>query len=1314
MIHPLSRGGGIFKRLFGYSAATSSRPDARRALLLAGLATIATLAVVYLGTHTYLRYRWQSRNTIAELRELPAGPVKIRGVVTYLDSANKRFWLQDETGAIAVNLDPTLTGAHFGDVLLLEMRKTHAYDPVLGNSSLGLTDFKVDKSGSNAPLPIPVKTAIPTLSQATKTGIRVTVEGVVQGVVAKGNGLVQVDLGDGGQEAEAFVPGDSRRLAQWTNARVRLTGVLEVLLDAGGSPTSETIWVQNATDLEKISNAPTSAQLSNVRSLYANNNQIGAHLVRLRGRVLYQETHDQLLVEDESGVVGCALEQPGEFAAGAPVEVLGYIKNDGLRIDLVHASARPLPADDLLRFPPDVPVATIASVRALSKTIIRTAPTVKVTGVVTYVNTDYRQLFVQDRTAGIFVKFAGTPVQLYQGEKITVTGLAHDGDFAPVIVAPKLISMGPAPLPTPVPMNMRAKTGVLDSLYGQVEGVVHPIRENKYPTKQTNFDLYTSLGPVHVGVMEHPSQDKIMADLQDATVRVRGVVGEVFNSRKQFVGMQLAVAKLSGIEVIEPGSSNPFAQPATSIINLLSYSPHTRFDHRVVVSGTVTMLGDGFFYMQDQTGGVRIESGTSGLRLNDVVDAAGYATATGYSPVITDAVVRVRRERSAINPQPVTADLMSDGRFDSQLVSVEATLLNVESSAGPRTLSVTSGGHTFQAVLYLVDSGQPFLPPQEGSLLRLTGICSVEVGRGRSDNLLHKDPVTFKLMIRSPSDIQVLRGGSWWTLRNSLALVGILVLVVLFGAVRMLVLLRRIEGKNEELRRASKKESAIRQLIAAMHEIRVKKKFTSQVSLPEADELALLGAEFNHMVEELHVRDMAKDEAEERLQQQALTDALTGLPNRRLLSDRITQSIATAKRDGSMVAMLYIDLDGFKLVNDSFGHNFGDMLLIRVAERISSRIRNADTLSRLGGDEFAVVISSLKVVNHAELLAQSLLQVIAKPFEIDGQEITIGASIGICVFPNQANNESELLQFADSAMYSAKRSGKNRVVLFTKDLGESMRERLTIENQLRHAIENGDIVVHYQPEFAIGSGNPIRFEALARWTHPTLGSIPPLKFIPISEESGLIIPLGAHVLERACTDCVSWQSKSGHRIEVAVNVSSVQFGRDSFVEEVEAVLKKTGLEPKLLQLELTESVIVNGLDGAVATIRRLQDLGVSVAIDDFGTGYSALSYLSKLPFNALKIDRIFMKEIMRSSETRAMVRSLIVIAQELGMNVIVEGIENEAQLKAIQEIGANQVQGYYLGRPTPDPLALIADLDAMIAKDVLDQLPPVPDKLEVR
>ena len=475
----------------------------------------------------------------------------------------------------------------------------------------------------------------------------------------------------------------------------------------------------------------------------------------------------------------------------------------------------------------------------------------------------------------------------------------------------------------------------------------------------------------------------------------------------------------------------------------------------------------------------------------------------------------------------------------------------------------------------------------------------------------------------------------------------------------------------------------------------------------------MLGTEFNHMIEELHARDIAMSEAEAKLQLQALSDALTGLPNRRLLSDRLAQNIAAAKRDGTMVALLYIDLDGFKLVNDNFGHNFGDALLVRVAERITSHIRKSDTLSRLGGDEFALVMGRLNDIEHTQSVAQLQLQNIAKPFEIDGQEITIGASIGICVFPTQAHDESELLQFADSAMYAAKRSGKNRVVLFTKDLGESVRERLTIENQLRRAIEDGDIRVHYQPEFEIGSRNLVRFEALARWMHPTLGNIPPSKFIPIAEESGLIFPLGAHIMERACEDCVSWQSNAGPRIEVAVNVSNVQFGRDSFIEEVEAALKKTGLEPALLQIELTESVMLVGLDTTVAKIRQLQSIGVTVAIDDFGTGYSALSYIQKLPFNALKIDRMFMEEITAHSETRAMVRSLIQLAQELGMKVIVEGVKSETQFRIIKDIGADEVQGFLLGRPTPDPFEHLSRYpNAICTNTEADEISLVPEELK--
>ncbi len=1295
MFHHLSRGGGFFKRLPRYSTATLSRPDARWALMLAGLAIIATLAVAYVDTHADLRYQWRGRNTIAQLRELPVGQVKLRGVVTYVDGANRRFWLQDETGAIAVNQDPRLTDTHLGDAVQVEMRKTHSYDPAAGLSSVGLVDFKVDRSRRNAPLPLPAKLAIPNLSQQANTGIRVTVEGVVHGASDKGNGLVQVVLGDQGQEVQALVPGGPHQFAQWLNVRVRITGVLDLLQDVGWSPTTELIWVQNATDVERISAAQPAAPTVTIRSLYVDGQHISAHSVRLRGRVLYQETPQLVIVEDEWGAIRCGLEQPSAFAPGTPIEILGFIKRNGLRIDLVHTAVTTLPANGRQVFFPSRPLTNIASVRALSNEVIRTAPPVKITGVITYLDSDLRQLFLQDSTAGIFLKYAGSPVSLHQGERITVIGMVNDGDFAPVIVAPKLIPIGTAPLPEPVPMNMRTKYGLLDSLYGQVEGVVHPSREKQYP-KHTTFYLYTALGPVHVDVAQDGTQTNFMANLQDATVRARGVVGEIFNSRKQLIGLQLTISNMKDIEVIEPGSSNPFEKPPTRISNLLKYSPRSRPDHRVVVSGAVTMLGNGFFYIQDQTGGVRIEGDTSGLHLHDAVDAAGYASPTGYSPALTDAVVKVRPQASAVNPQLVTTDMMSDGHLDSQLVSVDATLLGVENSTGARTLSVMSGGHTFQAVLYLKDTGQPFIPPQDGSLLRLTGICSVEVGRGNTGNLLKKDPVAFKLNIGSPEDIQVLKGGTWWTSRHSLMVMGILILAVLLSAGRIIFLLRQIEGKNEEIRNANEKEGAIRQLIGAMHEVRVKKQFTSRVSVPAADELALLGTEFNHMIEELHVRDIGMAEAESKLRQQALSDALTGLPNRRRLSDRLSHSIAIAKRNGSMVAMLYIDLDGFKLVNDSFGHNFGDMLLIRVAERLSKRIRESDTLSRLGGDEFAVVMVGLKTVEHAELLARTLLQVIASPFEIDGQTITIGASIGICLFPNQANDESELLQFADTAMYSAKRSGKNRVVLFTKDLGESVRERLTIENQLRRALENEEIAVHYQPEFKFGSAYPIRFEALARWTHPTLGSIPPLKFIPIAEESGLIIPLGAYIMERACADCMSWQSKLGLPIEVAVNVSTMQFSRDSFVEEVETALKKTGLDPKLLQLELTESVMLGGLEGSIATIRRLQSIGVTVAIDDFGTGYSALSYIEKLPFDALKIDRSFVKEILQRSETKAMVRSLVLFAQELGMKVIVEGIESEAQLRAIKDIGADEVQGYFLGRPTAEPLAHLPCPDGIV------------------
>ena len=382
------------------------------------------------------------------------------------------------------------------------------------------------------------------------------------------------------------------------------------------------------------------------------------------------------------------------------------------------------------------------------------------------------------------------------------------------------------------------------------------------------------------------------------------------------------------------------------------------------------------------------------------------------------------------------------------------------------------------------------------------------------------------------------------------------------------------------------------------------------------------------MLAELEKRAAEKTAFEAQLKHLALNDDLTGLPNRRLLADRLSHALHIAKRAHHEVALLYVDLDGFKLVNDSLGHAVGDLLLRQVGERLRSRVRAADTLARLGGDEFALVLSGEAARREAGVVAAALLEVLTPPFLVEEHEITIGASIGVSAYPENGATPTQLLQQADSAMYAAKRPGKNRTVLFSDELGAAIRERLNLETQLRGAIAHGQIHVHgISRSSTWPRGRLVRFEALARWIHPVLGTVAPGKFIPIAEETGLIIALGSHVMDLACREAVRWQSLGGQGVEVAVNVSSLQLMRDSFVEEVAEVLRRTGLDPKLLQIELTESVMLDGAARVTEVLEELAALGASLAIDDFGTGYSCLSYLPKLPFDALKIDRSFVKDL---------------------------------------------------------------------------------------
>ncbi|HZZ37927.1 MAG TPA: EAL domain-containing protein [Acidobacteriaceae bacterium] len=480
------------------------------------------------------------------------------------------------------------------------------------------------------------------------------------------------------------------------------------------------------------------------------------------------------------------------------------------------------------------------------------------------------------------------------------------------------------------------------------------------------------------------------------------------------------------------------------------------------------------------------------------------------------------------------------------------------------------------------------------------------------------------------------------------------------------------------------------ELATAMQKVTERQDFSARVQPTGHDEIAQLGMGFNSMLRELERQAAEKKAFAAQLQHQALNDDLTGLPNRRLLTDRLAHALAVADRQKLEVALIYVDLDGFKLVNDSLGHAVGDLLLGQVAHRLQSRVRQSDTLARLGGDEFAVVITGERAGPDAAEVSAALLEVLTPPFSIEDHEIAIGASIGISLFPENGATPLLLLQQADSAMYAAKKVGKNRIVYFSRELGASVRERLDLETQLRNALTNGEIVVWYQPEFDVASRRLIRFEALARWQHPGLGMISPGKFIPIAEETGLIIPLGRQVMETACREALRWQSKTPVPVQVAVNVSSLQLIRENFVEEVSGIIEKTGLPARLLQIELTESVMLSGAQNAAVTMHRLAEIGVGLAIDDFGTGYSCLSYLPQLPFDALKIDRSFVSELGARPETEALVHSLVILAHKLGMRVIAEGIETEKQLERIAEIGTNEVQGYLLGKPTPDPLAFLA------------------------
>ncbi|HEX8979240.1 MAG TPA: EAL domain-containing protein [Parasulfuritortus sp.] len=422
--------------------------------------------------------------------------------------------------------------------------------------------------------------------------------------------------------------------------------------------------------------------------------------------------------------------------------------------------------------------------------------------------------------------------------------------------------------------------------------------------------------------------------------------------------------------------------------------------------------------------------------------------------------------------------------------------------------------------------------------------------------------------------------------------------------------------------------------------------------------------------------------AEDRIRHLAYFDALTGLPNRQLLRDRASQVLAHSQQDEAEAAFLYIDLDDFKTINDSLDHLIGDRLLQALAGRLGQAVRMQDTVGRLGGDEFLVILPG-EGGGTAAKMAEKLLQVVAEPVVIDGRQLSVTASIGISLYPQDGDGFDTLLKHADVALFEAKAQRRNLYHFYTPEMNEAAYERLTLENAMRRALRHGEFELHYQPQARLDTGRIVSVEALTRWRHPEHGLIPPDRFIPLAEETGLIAPLGEWMLREACRQAKAWQDMGLLPVEMAVNISTRQFDLTDMARQVREVLEETGLAPEWLEIEITESLLAGNLEATQATLRELRDLGVHIAVDDFGTGYSSLSYLKRFPLRKLKIDKSFVRDIMDDHDDRAISSAIINLGQSLGLIVVAEGVETGDQLEVLRQLGCHKIQGYLLGAPVP-------------------------------
>ncbi len=482
-------------------------------------------------------------------------------------------------------------------------------------------------------------------------------------------------------------------------------------------------------------------------------------------------------------------------------------------------------------------------------------------------------------------------------------------------------------------------------------------------------------------------------------------------------------------------------------------------------------------------------------------------------------------------------------------------------------------------------------------------------------------------------------------------------------------------GSRKELTRLLREQGMVKNFECAVRRKDGSQMWISANVRTVSEEGVLVGYEGTN--EDITLRKVA----EEQIQFLAYYDALTGLPNRTLFQDRLSKALAGARRQKSKIALLFLDLDGFKIINDSLGHSVGDLLLQEVGERLKKWGREQDTVARLGGDEFLIMLTQVKELPDVAVAAERLMDAMSPEFVVQGHSLNVSCSIGVSIFHPQRADCEPLIKNADAAMYGAKDSGRNNFQFFAEDMNAQAVERLSLENSLRLALGKKELFLVYQPQIDVATGRVTGLEALLRWQHPDLGLVPPDKFIRIAENSGLIVPIGEWVLRTACSQAKKWQDDGLPAVSVAVNVSAVQFRKQGFCELIRCVLHETGLAAHCLELELTESLLLANADVTLSVLRELKSMGLTLAIDDFGTGYSNFTSLREFGVSKLKIDRSFIRDVATNPDDSAITAAIISMAKSLRLKVIAEGVEDEAQMSFLRAHHCDEIQGYYFSKP---------------------------------